>query len=308
MNYLAYGMVVDSEIDFLELQRADAAPDLCISRGNVRSSDGSWLDIWRRDDGSPWTRVREVDGEYHIRYEDEADFLYSRRHATLTVDARNCAPLLLRHVLLDQVLPLVSSLDALTLHASAVAIDGTAAGFLGPAGSGKSTLAVLLAGDGNAILADDVLVVRSLGQVARAIPAYEGVRLCADIEELVCRRHSDRAVPDRLKACIRDGLRFAAHPMPLAHVFVLDETIVERPRFEPLSARDTAVALLEHSYRLEQRNGAIVTSEVQRACRVASAIRGWRFSYPRAADRWSDIAGAIRRHIDATELRRAASQ
>ena len=63
------------------------------------------------------------------------------------------------------------------MHASAVAIDGKAAAFLGPSGSGKSSLALELMSRGAQLVSDDLtLVVRKgCALVVRSPPSSKGL-------------------------------------------------------------------------------------------------------------------------------------
>jgi serine kinase of HPr protein (carbohydrate metabolism regulator) len=61
---------------------------------------------------------------------------------------------------LDTVMPLVLSVASRTvLHASAVEHEGEALLFVGASGRGKSTLASVLAGDDDAVMADDAVII-----------------------------------------------------------------------------------------------------------------------------------------------------
>ncbi|WP_420455875.1 hypothetical protein [Rubrivirga sp.] len=57
----------------------------------------------------------------------------------------------------------------LTLHASAVAIDGSAIAFVGDQGAGKTTMASALCQRGDRLVSDDVLAVRGLGDEAPVV-------------------------------------------------------------------------------------------------------------------------------------------
>jgi serine kinase of HPr protein (carbohydrate metabolism regulator) len=57
----------------------------------------------------------------------------------------------------------VATLSSETLHASSVAIDGTALLIMGPSGSGKSDLALRLIDRGAILISDDQTMVRQAG-------------------------------------------------------------------------------------------------------------------------------------------------
>lgn len=59
-----------------------------------------------------------------------------------------------------QILPLAAVVAGLeVLHASCVAFEGMAVGFVGPSGTGKSTMAARMVGGGATFMADDVLAI-----------------------------------------------------------------------------------------------------------------------------------------------------
>jgi hypothetical protein len=74
------------------------------------------------------------------------------------------------------------------LHASAVAVDGSALAFVGPSNQGKSTLAALLCSEGASLIADDVLVI-DLGTagVTRARRFGTELRVRSDARSIVDR-------------------------------------------------------------------------------------------------------------------------
>jgi hypothetical protein len=63
------------------------------------------------------------------------------------------------------------------MHASAVVRDGAAYGFLAPGGGGKTTIAATLVQSGDALLTDDLLVVRSGVRGPEASPGYPQYRM-----------------------------------------------------------------------------------------------------------------------------------
>jgi hypothetical protein len=76
-----------------------------------------------------------------------------------------------QRLLIAQALPFAALLQGLEVfHASAVACDGRAVGFVGPSGAGKTSLALELARRGAQFLADDVLALERRDQQLLAHP------------------------------------------------------------------------------------------------------------------------------------------
>lgn len=114
---------------------------------------------------------------------------------------------------------------SLPLHASAVAVGGGCAAFVGPSGTGKSTLCAFLARRGHAVASDDVLPVsRSASGALRTAPGSCSVRLKADALRALGARTGE---PRRRGAC---GDKYLLHPdaapaapLPLRCVYALED-------------------------------------------------------------------------------------
>jgi hypothetical protein len=298
-----YDRLVASAIDLPELPAATGHADLHVRVGRLPALDGQWQDLWPpATDTSPCVRVRRTASGYRIRYEAQADFEFVQATRALLVDAPDCPPETLRHFLLDQVIPLVLSLDGLVLHASACRLHGVVAAFAGPAGVGKSTIAALLAADGHAVCADDALVVRAGDGVARAVPAYPGLRLWPDMLSAAAPVEA-AGTPGTAKRRIVAGWQFGASASPLGCVYVLDAASAASITIAPLSARDAAMAMLEHSYRLEQRDPDALARQMDLAFEAARVVPGSRLSYPRCRSAWPEVALAVVGHLQERAVR-----
>src|SRR5262249_34143533 len=126
---------------------------------SARAAD--WFHEWRFPSGKPWVRLGRLGARYVVRFHRTALFLVDPpNRAVVAFPSIGVPALTLRHLLLDQVVPmLLGNVDHLVIHASAVAGAAGAVAFIGPSGSGKSTLAAALARDGRHIVTDDCLVV-----------------------------------------------------------------------------------------------------------------------------------------------------
>ena len=193
MKYQLYGVTVASAIALPGVRRSSShgEPGVLIELGAAPGGDRldafhSWRVPGRRS--RPWLSIGRFADGYRLRFPDMADF-----EVTTAGDRITCRPVArlaastLRHLLLDQVLPLALSRSGrLVLHASAVHIPrlGSVA-FVGPTGCGKSTLAAALGLRGCQILTDDCLVVdqseiRKKKPGSMAVPGYPGLRLWRD--------------------------------------------------------------------------------------------------------------------------------
>jgi hypothetical protein len=163
---------------------------------------------------------------------------------------------------------------ALTLHASAVTIDGEAIALLGPKHAGKSTLALALVKAGARLLTDDTLVVRAERQgAAWASPGVQRVRLWEDAARALDVRSGgeaggkptiDALPPDRLEtADVRLGACYVLQPTG---------SPAESVRRSPMSAVHAALSCVRFSKLgplLGGREGVVV---LDRAARLTASV------------------------------------
>lgn len=215
-----------------------------------------WFHHWTFPNGRRWLSFARLDDGYLLRFPRLADFhlclslqeVAARREPATPHDT-------FRHLLLDQVLPLiVASRDCLALHASVVAVAGGAMVFLGATGNGKSTLAAALGRRGHAVLSDDCCVVRRSGRGFEVLPTYPGVRLFGPSREFVFRdapTRGRRVSHYSSKRRVIDAAatpRFSATPVPLRRVYVLANrhagSHVSQVEIARRSRRDSVVDLV----------------------------------------------------------------
>ncbi|WP_420125048.1 serine/threonine protein kinase [Longimicrobium sp.] len=190
-------------------------------------------------------RLRYADGcEYHVNAAGTRIACTWPAHFTVE-DAAT--------YLLGPVFGLVLRLRGIpSLHASAVAVDGVAVALAGAAGTGKSTTAAALAARGHALLADDVLALRTEADGIVAQPAYPHLRLWPDIVPALLGPGAELPplTPNWDKRGLRLDEAFHPHPLPLGAVYVLcgREPGPHAPRLEPMSAMDAMLALVANGY------------------------------------------------------------
>ena len=118
-----------------------------------------WFHRWSLPDEETWMSFGRVGRDYLLRFTDLADYVIRIEEREIYCYPNPDTPLeTIRHLLLDQVIPLVlSSQGKLVLHASAVATPEGAIAFIGSTGRGKSTLAASFTKRGFPLLTDDCL-------------------------------------------------------------------------------------------------------------------------------------------------------
>lgn len=262
--YRACGMTVACDRALPELAPARAGtPDWVVRTERPQPRRYRWFTHTSLPDGRRWMSIAEHDGDYALRFGNLTTFeIAPRQRLIRSMPARGTAASTVRHLLLDQVLPLVAgSHDRLALHASAVASPRGAIGFLGMAGRGKSTIAALLARAGWPLVCDDCLLVERRGGSLVTVPAYPGVRLLPDIVENLFapagRRYPRVAAYSPKRRVSPRQLPFARTAVPVARVYVLGAslrggrqavTIADRPR------RHAMLDVIKHMLLLDVRS------------------------------------------------------
>jgi hypothetical protein len=166
-----------------------------------------------------------------------------------------------RHLLLNQVLPLVlSRRGRLVLHASAVSWNGKVSAFIGRSGAGKSTMAAACAAAGAKIVTDDCLVLRRSGHEWRAVPCDAGVRLWPATLALLgwplasgsgMAHYTDK----RRVGALHPSLRFETHDLPLTQIYRMSRP-EESTTEGRVQGQAAVMALASELFRLDVRDRA----------------------------------------------------
>lgn len=311
MRYQLCDLVLASELPLAELTTApdDAQPEIAVYRGGVvtqRSGDHEWFHEWRYPDGELWTSFARIGGSYVCRFAGLADFHLEDEGNHIT-----CYPVAgvpdhtLGHILLNQVMPIVFSAnrDRLVLHASAVAIDERAVGFLGETGQGKSTLAGSFCRAGFPLVTDDFLVLTGDKGRPMVVPTYAGLRLWDDTVPVVAA--AGAAAPGvahftdkkRISGPEHD-LPFASTPLVLDRLFLLgaDLPAGAAVSIEEIPPRAALLQLTRYTFHLDLRAGAVRRAEFERLGELVASVPVFRLGYPRTLAELPLVRTAIIEH------------
>ena len=254
---------------------------------------------WAFPDGTLWTEFRRADGGYLLRFPQLADFLVSADACTVTcVPVPEVPEATARHLYLNQVLPLVlSKLGKLVFHASAVEIGAGAVAFVGESGRGKSTLAASFAVSGCRFLTDDGLVVEPTGEGFEALPSHPSIRLWDDSEAALIPPAARRAPPVHYTSKARfladDELAFCAVPRPLLRVYFLGDGSAERLEIHRLSAAETLVEWVKHSFLLDIEEQPRLASHFDQVAALANRPIHYHLDFPRRYEELAAVRQAI---------------
>ncbi len=148
--------------------------------------------------------------------------------------------------------------NTLTLHASAVEVNGGVVAFVGYKGAGKSTTAASLLAHGHALVTDDLLALNFVAETNEicAFPGIPQLRLWP--ESVAASLGENPELLPRNSSLSTKRLRdvndtFTRRALPLQAIYVLDfheDPEDHQVQITPVSPRDACVELVRHSFAL----------------------------------------------------------
>ncbi|MBV8361701.1 MAG: hypothetical protein JO189_27755 [Deltaproteobacteria bacterium] len=270
-QYFVYGIGLSSDTALPELKPlAIALPEdqisISLRLGNADANTGypaaaRWFLRSTLSNGEEWSLCGKIEGGYLLRYPGFADFIVDRagRELRCVRIESGTVPQTLRHLLLDQVLPLVLNLLGRdVLHATAIETPSGVCAFIGPAGAGKSTLAASFAAAGYSTFCDDCLVLRRDGGIL-CTPGYPGVRLWSDSFAALGHhpvKWGDVAGYTSKCRIVSNTGQFPDGLRPLIAIYRISRPADGAPalstaRIEPLTSREAFMELVSAAYVLD---------------------------------------------------------
>ena len=203
-----------------------------------------------------------------------------------------------RHALLDVAIPYALSLQGRTvLHATAVALEGSAVAFIGHSGQGKSTLAAAVACRADAmLLADDCLCVADLGGTFVVEPSYPGMRLRPDSLHATFGRHGTADVGASSKKLIAPSAvtySAALATVPLVALVLLDpQNDVCAPQLIRLGRAEAYMAVVRHRLQLDVGEG-LHGSLLERFATLVDHVPTFRLRFVPAFESLGETVAAV---------------
>jgi hypothetical protein len=307
MRYRIFDRVVDSDIPLPELpafhgQRA--AIDFEVRSARSAAPYGPELPSRSRDEAAR-TRipmaVAPIGADYLVSFPALADFrIDGGRNRVECFPAGGISEPLLRHLLLDQVIPrLVGQRGQLVLHASAVELpDGKGVVFIGKSGSGKSTMASSFYRSGARLVADDCLLLYEVDGRVAGIPSYAGLRLWTDsAAALFPRRAASDAVSE-----LSDKQRVVLHdrpgPFDVRAIFLLadagPEVRTSDAAIDPIEGAEAVMALIRCGFMLDPHDLTAVARQFASTGRIVAAGPAvYSLRYPREFGRLAEVRATV---------------
>ena len=284
--YKAFGLNIDSEVDFKGFESGAAPADVEIKFGQVSVP-------WAQSDQAEQRYVRvEGDDAYIVWASEEQQDHCIKISAgrQITVDTRpGYSPSFVQQAIQGLGMGLLlQQRKEFVLHASAVKIGAEAVVFIGFKGAGKSTTASALFANKHALVTDDLLVIKMPEGDPRAyaLPGIPSLKLWPDSVRASLGEdpHSlPRIFAAEEKRMRYINKRFVTQPVPLRSICVLEfsEHASEEPTLEPLNKGAACIELIRHSYGLRflENNGRnkehlLQTSALLKRVPVFRLVRG----------------------------------
>lgn len=260
---------------------------------------------WTFPDGSTWMQFFRTAAGYLLRFSELADFEVAVDDLAVTCwPAPGVADPTSQHLYLNQVLPLVQSMQGLLVfHASAVEIGSGAVAFFAESGRGKSTLAASFATSGYRFLTDDGLMVASRDGGYQVMPSHPSIRLWQDSEAALISPDAPTAPPleftPKSRFLAGDKIIFCDQPRPLRRVYFLGDGSAPTIVFQSMKPSHALVALVSHSFLMDIEEREILIAHFDELSKLASQPIFYRLDYPRRYEDMARLRQAIIEHAAA---------
>ncbi|WP_278983296.1 hypothetical protein [Sphingobium yanoikuyae] len=294
-TYRAFGLTIESDIPLPELTAIEpsASPDIQI--------------VYGRDMALP-TREQGVvaqfrrDGTHFLAWPDVAAFQF-RSPALIEVQPYPDTPVTyLPFPLLGPIMALALHMRKLvTLHASAIDINGHGVIFVGDKLAGKSTTAAAFLRAGHRLLTDDLLAIQSDPAGAlHILPAYGQLKLAEDAADAV-KLSSATPLPLVYPTFEKRQHRLTAdfqHDWVTPKCLYILDRVGERPGLSPLTGTQALTSILRYSYISRFGKAALSPADearhMQKCAELARQVRVATLHVPHALNRLEETVELVR--------------
>lgn len=298
-KYIAYGLEISSEIALPELPKSggDKEVDLVIRRDKIDISLPEPFEAWRyfHLDGDTTYLCWRVVGKFAV---------HSGRE--IIIDPfPNVKESVIRLPLLGAVLATaLHQRKLLILHGNTVAIDNSAAIFVGSKGQGKSTMSAALYGRGHQLVADDVSAIQiEQKDVPSVVPSFPQIKLWPNSVESALKKEAEslrRIHPEVEKRAFPAFDNFYSSICPIKKIYVL--ATGSKPQIVPLRGQEAVTAIiansyipmmLEHEFMQDQHNKL----HLNQCIKLANSIPIASLARPRSLDLLDDVAHLVEKDL-----------
>ncbi|MER8657052.1 serine kinase [Mesorhizobium sp. M0847] len=294
--YRAYGLTIGSQVELPELEpSAPAAVDVVITVGPIDLPKPS---------PETGTAFRFEARQQYLAWQTVGAFLITDACRIEVEPAPNVDDALLAFPLLGPVMALLlHQRGLLILHASAIAVGGKSAVFMGDKGAGKSTIASAMIRAGHRLLTDDVVAL-DLTDRPMIVPGFPQLKLAADAAAAFPIRQAEirpqvHAAIDKMQHRLHAG--FAADAVPATRIYILERS--DKAAITPLPGIGALPAIIKFSYVTRFGRPALVgdfaTTHLRQCAALASQIGVCRLEVPTGLDRICEAVALIENDLAA---------
>ena len=149
---------------------------------------------------------------------------------------------------------------------------------------------------------DDGLVVEACGSGYQALPSHPSIRLWADSEEALI-APGTRTAPalsftSKSRFLAGPDISFCDQPRPLRRVYFLGDGSAAALFFQPMSAAESLVEWVKHSFLLDIEERSLLASHFDLVAKLANQPIHYRLDYPRRFEDLASVRQAIVKHIN----------
>ena len=204
----------------------------------------------------PWLSYGRNEQYIFLRFHNLVDFAINNSCNKINYLIKNGLDLnSLHHIVLDQVIPRVLTLDNnFLLHASAVGIGDETVAFIGMSGSGKSTIATYLCLNNCELMSDDALLIFYKSNEYFGSPSYPGLRLWPDMVEKLFKKNVTSSNVSNFKnkqllPALENSISFSNKEKKIKALYLLKNA--ENFSIEKISPFSAFGEIIKHVVRLD---------------------------------------------------------
>ncbi len=296
--YKAYGLTISSQIELPELEPSEpASVDVLITVGPIDLPKPS---------SETGTAFRFEARQQYLAWQTVGAFLITDACRIEVEPAPDVDDALLAFPLLGPVMALLlHQRGLLILHASAIAVGGKSAVFMGDKGAGKSTTASAMIRAGHRLLTDDVVALE-LADRPMIVPGFPQLKLAADAAAAIPLGQAEirpqvHAAIDKMQHRLHGG--FSADAVPATRIYILERG--DKASITPLPSISALPAIIKFSYVTRFGRSALVgdftTTHLRQCAALASQIGVCRLEVPTGLDRIGEAVALIEADLAADD-------
>lgn len=295
-RYTAYGLAIRSAFELPELPTVNdpSNPDVDIVDGS-----GQLEPVPDSVPGEGTRRIQATAGQCRLTYDGIGTFLVEDGSRVAfdaddeAIAAGDVPSKVVRRLFENEMMGILChQRGVLVLHASAVAVEGRAAVFLGPCGAGKSTTAAAFHAQGYTVLEDDVVCIQSDDGGPRVRPGVPQLRLKPDAIDALGIEGTTRPEGGTGSVKRYKHLEPSRGPVPLTACYLLTRS--EELTVEPVDPRERVLELITRTYTggMLEETDATGTNLTQ-CSQVATTVPFRRLSRPQRHDALPDLVERV---------------